>query len=152
MERKCPLYELTQVRQVLEGLPHFRELGMKITRLERGQCAAHLEYDSRLIGNPDTGVVHGGVITTILDSVGGAAAFSVVEEGRSVATLDLRIDYLKPAEPERTIRGFAECYKLTRNVAFVRGMAYHDDAKDPIANCTASFMVGSVGFTVKREV
>ena len=53
-------------------------------------------YRAELVGNPETGVVHGGVITTLLDSVCGLAVFSSFTQMRPVATLDLRIDYLKP--------------------------------------------------------
>jgi len=141
-------YPLEQIRGVLEELPHFRELGLRIVDLARGTCVVQLDHDPRLIGNPDAGTVHGGVITTLLDSAGGAAAFSVVAEGQTVATLDLRIDYLRPAKSGAAILGRAECYRKTRTVAFVRGVAYHDTPEDPIANCTACFMVGSVGFSV----
>jgi uncharacterized protein (TIGR00369 family) len=65
-------------------------------------------------------VVHGGVVTTILDSVCGLACFLGLEEPQAIATLDLRIDYLKPAGVERPIFGVAELYRQTRSVAFLR--------------------------------
>jgi uncharacterized protein (TIGR00369 family) len=141
------LYPLDQVRATLESLPHFQELGIRIVDLGRGFCAAQLEPSARLVGNPDTGAVHGGVVTTLLDSVGGAAAFSVIRNGQTVATLDLRIDYLRMSDPQRAIFGRAECYRLSRSVAFVRGLAYCDE-EEPLAHCAATFMVGSVGFSL----
>lgn len=140
------LYPLESVRQTLESLPHFRELGIQIVDLGRGICVAQLEASPRLVGNPETGVVHGGVITTLLDSVGGAAAFSVILKGQTVATLDLRIDYLRMSEPGQAIFGRAECYRLSRSVAFVHATAYCR-AEEPLAQCAATFMVGSVGFS-----
>jgi uncharacterized protein (TIGR00369 family) len=131
----------------LESLPHFQELGVRIVEVGRGVCVAQIDPSPRLAGNPETGVVHGGVITTLLDSVGGAAAFSVILRGQSVATLDLRIDYLRASEAGRAIFGRAECYRLSRSVAFVRGTAYCDGA-ELLAQCAATFMVGSVGFTL----
>ena len=142
------LYPLEQVREVLESLPHFRELGIALVDVKRGCCVARLEATPRLAGNPETGAVHGGVITTLLDSVGGAAAFSRIRQGQTVATLDLRIDYLRTSEPGQAIFGRAECYRLARSVAFVRGTAYCEEA-DPIAQCAATFMVGSVGFSLR---
>ncbi len=62
---------------------------------------------------------------------------------RPIATLDLRIDYMKPATPGKDLLARAECYKLTRNVAFVRGVAYHDDPSDPIATSVATFMLSA---------
>jgi len=141
------MYPLAEFKKIMEGLPHCAALGIKMGEYRRGYCEAHLDYDEKLAGDPDTGIVHGGVVTTLMDSAGGACAFSVIKAGQTVATLDLRIDYLKPAEPGAIIHGVTECYKLTKNVAFVRGYAYNTDRNDPIANCTATFMVGSVGFS-----
>lgn len=142
------LYSLEQVREVLEGLPHFREIGLRLTEISRGRCVIRLEQDPRLVGNPDTGVVHGGVITTILDSAGGAAALTLVDKGLTLATLDLRIDYLRMAAPNHAIVGRAECYKRAKSVAFVRGTALCDDAEEPVASFSAAFVVGSVGFSL----
>jgi len=103
-------------------------------------------YRAELVGNPETGVVHGGVITTLLDSVCGLAVFSSFTQMRPVATLDLRIDYLKPATPGLDIRAEAKLDKMTRTVAFVSGYAYHDDVAKPVARASASFMLDSVGF------
>lgn len=137
------LYPLEKVRETLEALPHFQELGIRIVEVVRGACTARLEPSPRLVGNPDTGAVHGGVITTLLDSVGGAAAFSAVRLGQTVATLDLRIDYLRAAEPGLDLYGHAQCIKRTRSVAFVRGTAYDRDPEDPFATCIATFMLGA---------
>lgn len=140
-------YPLKSIRSIVQKLPHFEALGLKVLELNRGDCLFQVDYTPELVGNLETGVVHGGVITTLLDSAGGTAAFSVVPNAASVATLDLRIDYLKQAEPGRSILGYAECYRQTRHIAFVRGHACHDTGDDPIAHFVASFMVGSVGFS-----
>lgn len=139
-------YPLDGVRSILEKLPHVEALGLTVIEMQRGSCLFEVQYAPHLVGNLETGVIHGGVITTLLDSAGGAAAFSVVPAGASVATLDLRIDYLKQAEPGKAILGYATCYRQTRHVVFVKGHAYHDATDDPIAHFVASFMVGSVGF------
>jgi len=144
---EADFYPLGQVRQVLESLPHFRELGITLVELTRGSCTARLDAATRLSGNPETGALHGGVITTLLDSVGGAAAFASIRQGQTVATLDLRIDYLRASEPGRAIFGRAECYRLSRSVAFVRGTAYCEEA-EPLAQCAATFMIGSLGLSL----
>ncbi|MCW5656884.1 MAG: PaaI family thioesterase [Burkholderiaceae bacterium] len=117
-----------------------RELGLRPHSVRPDWCVIRAPSDPRMIGNPETGVVHGGVITALLDSCYGLAIFVRMNKLRAMATLDLRIDYLKPATPGRDILGGAVCYKLGHELAFVRGAAYHDSAEDPIATSAAIFM------------
>jgi len=65
--------------------------------------------------------VHGGVISTLLDTAAGLSAMSAVSKTTPVATLDLRIDYLKPTCPGDEIIGEAHCFRLTN---CVRGVAH----------------------------
>jgi len=137
---------MTDVLKAFESLPHCRYLGMRVTTLSPQRVEMVVPYAENLIGNPKTGVVHGGVITTLLDTLGGLAVMAAAPAARPVATLDLRIDYLKPATPGMDIRGVAECYKVTASVAFVRGHAFHADETNPIAHCTGTYMMSGSGF------
>jgi uncharacterized protein (TIGR00369 family) len=138
--------DLGRIVRAFEDLPHARSLGMTFLSLDHGRGTMRIAYDPALVGNPRTRVVHGGVITALLDTVCGAVVMASVPEGTPLVTLDLRIDYLHPATPEETIRASAECYKVTANVAFVRGLAYHEAIDDPIAHCAGTFMLGT-GFS-----
>ncbi len=138
--------DLRRITLAFEGLPHARAVGMTFLSLDHGRGSMRMRYNSRLVGNPETRVVHGGVITALLDTLCGAVVMASVPDGTPLATLDLRIDYLHPASPDETIRASAECYKVTANVAFVRGLAYHEAIDDPIAHCTGTFMLGT-GFS-----
>jgi uncharacterized protein (TIGR00369 family) len=113
-----------------------------------GVVVIHLPYAAHLVGNPDTGVLHGGGITALLDAASGACVFLKIMKPVPVATLDLRIDYLRPAEPPRDVLARAECYHITRNVAFVRAVAYHDDPANPIASSVGTFMLQTAGMSV----
>jgi uncharacterized protein (TIGR00369 family) len=130
-------------RGFVDAIPHNRALGMKVVSLERAVAVFDLPYDEKLVGNPDTGVLHGGAITALLDACSGAAVFAALSEWVPIATLDLRIDYLRAGEAGKTIRARAHCYRLTRNVAFTRAVAYHDDEDDPIATSMGTFMLGT---------
>lgn len=132
------------VRAFTEGVPHNKALGLRIVAMEHpGEAVFELPYDPKLVGNPDTGVLHGGAITALLDGASGAAVFMALTEWVPIATLDLRIDYLKPAEPPKAVRAKATCYKVTRNVAFTRAIAYHEDPDDPIASAVGTFMLST---------
>jgi uncharacterized protein (TIGR00369 family) len=144
---------VTSVRGFNEGVPHNRALGMQVTELVRGattdpfrgEAVFVLPYDPKLVGNPDTGVLHGGAITALLDACSGAAVFASLSEVKPIATLDLRIDYLRAAETGRDVTCRATCYRLARNVAFTRALAFHDNEADPIASSMGTFMLGTKG-------
>jgi len=69
--------------------------------------------------------------------------FAALTDFVPIATLDLRIDYLRPAEVGQAVHARATCYKLARNVAFTRAVAYHDDPADPIAHSVGTFMLAT---------
>jgi uncharacterized protein (TIGR00369 family) len=125
----------------IELVPHNHALGIQTVELERGMAVLKLPYDRKLVGNPDTGTLHGGAITALLDATSGTAVFAALAQWAPIATLDLRIDYLRAAEPDRDVLCRARCYKLTRNVAFTRAVAYHDSEDDPIASSAGTFML-----------
>jgi uncharacterized protein (TIGR00369 family) len=95
------------------------------------------------VGDTETGVIHGGVVTAMLDETCGMAVQLALDGTRSIATLDLRIDYQKPATPGHAIRAHSVCYRVTRSIAFVRATAYQDTEDAPVATATACFMVGA---------
>jgi uncharacterized protein (TIGR00369 family) len=128
---------------VLAGVPHAAAIQLTVIEMNQGQAVCKVPYAAELVGNPDTRVVHGGVITALLDNTCGIAVGTLTGMRGQIATLDLRIDYMKSAEPDRDIFAFAECFKVTKNIAFVRGVAYIDDRNDPIATCAAAFMLGT---------
>jgi uncharacterized protein (TIGR00369 family) len=124
-------------------VPHNRALGLKLLGMTAARASFLLPYAAHLVGNPETGVLHGGAISAAMDAACGTAVFQALPRPMPIATLDLRIDYLKPATAGRDVKIDAHCYKVTRNVAFVRGLAYHDDDGDPIASVAGSFMLGT---------
>lgn len=120
--------------------PFANALGAEMELVEPGRVRMRLPYSERLIGNPDTGVVHGGAITAFLDQSCGMAVGSALDGPRSFATLDLRIDYMKPAKPGENIVFEGECIKLTREIAFARARAFEEKSEAAIAIATATFM------------
>jgi uncharacterized protein (TIGR00369 family) len=123
--------------------PHARHLGMKVVETGPGFAVIMLPYRAELIGDPVRKVVFGGAITTLLDHASGLAVACALETLRSIATVDLRVDYLRAATPGRDLCARVECYKVTRNIAFVRGIAYERGPDDPFASCVGTMMVGA---------
>ena len=99
-----------------------------------------LDYAKELIGVPETGVIASGPIISLMDMATSMAIWVKLGQFRHQATLDMRVDYLRPATPGRCIHGRGECYRVTKSVGFVRGLAHDGDADDPVAHVTGTFM------------
>ncbi len=127
--------------QTVDVSPQAGALGLKLVSLDLGEAVLRCPYRADLVGDPQTGVIAGGVVTTLLDHTCGQAVISALDVYRPVVTLDLRIDYMRPAEPGLDIFGYAHCYKLTRSVAFVRAVAYDRERDDPVATVQATFVI-----------
>ncbi|MEM8729632.1 MAG: PaaI family thioesterase [Pseudomonadota bacterium] len=126
-------------RQFISVIPQARALGLEVVEIKPGRAVMSMPYDEKLIGDPKTGVIHGGAVSTMLDTCCGAAVISHPDEPGQTATIDLRIDYMRPATPGQTLVATAECYHVTRSVAFVRATAVDDRTDVPVASAAGSF-------------
>src|ERR1700745_2975858 len=109
-----------------------RASGQPSDRVERAEAWSSLPYQSVFVGDIESGVLHGGVVTAMLDESCGMAVQLALDGTRAIATLDLRIDYQKPATPGLDIKAHSICYRVTRSIAFVRATAYQDSEEDPV--------------------
>ena len=123
-------------KQFIEAIPHAKELGMELTDIAEGTATITMPYDMKLVGDPQTGVIHGGAVSALMDTCCGAAVMSHPSAPGGTATIDLRA-----ATPGQSITTKATCHHITRNVAFVRAVATDDDTNSPVATASGAFTV-----------
>ena len=137
---------------MISTIPHMSAVGLDLISMDDSGVVAKIPHRPEFVGDPDTGVVHGGIVTVLLDSLSGMCVVPKLPDGTMVATLDLRIDYLKPAVSGQDLHAHAHCYKTTRNIAFTRAIAYQGDVDDPIAHASGSFMMSSTSKRTMKPV
>lgn len=136
-----------------ERLPFNRFLGLRFDELTPDRCVMRLDMREDLIGNPIKGILHGGVIATVLDAVGGAVAslglleqlpdMSLPEVSKRFArmgTIDLRVDFLRPGKGEHFMAS-GELLRLGKSIAVTR-MEMQNETGTRIAHATAAYMLG----------
>ena len=131
--------------QLAAGAAHTHALGFVYDSLDGDRVRIRAPWRDDLVGDPDTGVLAGGLVTTLLDHVGGLAVWVALGRFEGIATLDLRVDYMRAAEATRGLIAEARCYHLTRSVAFVRAWAFEDSPDDPVAAAQSAYMLTSGG-------
>jgi uncharacterized protein (TIGR00369 family) len=131
------------VGQFLGAVPHLAALGIRYRAHGRGWAELEMPYAETLVAYPETGVIASGAIFSLMDTASGLAVVMRMKALVPHATLDLRCDYLRPAEPGKAVVGRAECYRMTRSVAFVRGLAHDGDPDHPIAHTAGTFILNT---------
>jgi len=130
---------IADAQKFVDHLPHCRELNISVEDTGVARARMSLPYDKRLIGDPETGVIHGGPVSVLMDTCAGAAVWMHPENGGPLATLDLRIEYMRAAKPGLSITAEAKCFHVTRTVAFIRVLAWDSDKSIPVATASGAF-------------
>lgn len=122
------------------SVPHVRDLGIEMTHADAQGAEGRLPYRPEFLGDAEHPLIHTGVVTTLIDSVCGVALIAHLGLPTRIATLDLRVDYLRASRPDKDLRCRAECYRLTGQIAFLRASVWQDDPQAPVATSLAAFM------------
>lgn len=128
---------------IVENTPYMKAIGVSFVAANADGVTLRLPWRDDLVGDIETGIIASGVVTALLDNGCGMAVWDLVNEFKPIATLDLRIDYMRAAVPHRDLLVTARCYKLTRSIGFVRGFAYEDSPDDPVAAAQSAFIIAS---------
>jgi len=131
------------LRKYVSRAPHMRDIGMAVTALGADRGTMVLPDRPDWLGDPARGLLHPGPLIVLADSACGLAVGAAMTQPTPYATLDLRMDYLRPAGPGHDLHCEAHCYRMTRSVAFVRGEVWQRDRADPVAGVQATFMLST---------
>lgn len=129
------------VQRFLETVPHSSALGISYRGHGTDWAELAMPFAEQQLADPDYGIIASGAIFTLMDSAAGFSVHMALGEFLPIATIDLRVDYLRGPTPGATLIGRATCYRMTRQIAFVRGLAHDGDPERPVANMAGTFIV-----------
>lgn len=113
-----------------ESIPFNKLVGMRVTALREGHATILVRFKPELIGDPKRPALHGGVLSALIDATGGAAAFTRIDfPSDTLSTLDMRVDYLRPAEM-RDVIAEGHVSRMGNRVASVDIHCYHEGEND----------------------
>ena len=138
-----PAFDPERFFELARRVGHGKALGLEYRNSGDNWMELCLPWREELVGVPETGVLASGAIVSLIDTASGGSVWMKLGHFVPIVTLDLRLDYMRPAVKGETVIARSECVKLTRQIAFVRGIAHGGDEARPIAQSAATFMLSS---------
>ena len=142
MSDQSPGFDARKFFELARSVGHGRALGLEYRDSGKNWAELALPWREELVGVPESGVLASGAIVSLVDTASGTSVWVTLDRFIPIVTVDLRLDYLRPALKGETIVARCECVKLTKRVAFVRGAAHGGNEARPIARSAAPFMLG----------
>ena len=125
----------------IDMIGHNSWLGMQFRGIGDGWVELSLPWHEKLVADEESGILASGPIVSLMDMTAGLAVWLRRDSYKPHVTMDLRVDYMRPARPRAPLIARAECYRHTRTIAFVRGIAYDGTPDDPVAHAAGTFMI-----------
>lgn len=126
---------------VEERTPHNRALGVRLVAAHPGEVTCAIPYHGALAGNGEPGAIDQGTIATLMDVTCGSAVCMRAGRLLRMATMELRIDFVRPPRPGRALTAEGSCYQVTRSLAFVRAVTHDGDREDLVASAQGTFIL-----------
>lgn len=140
MAKDLPPFDPKQALQFFCQHGHSGWLGLQYSDHGEDWVELELPWREDLLGEEDRHVLASGPIVSLLDMASGMSIWHTKKVFTPIATLDLRVDYQRPAKERSSVLGRVECYRITRSAAFVRGIAHDGNRSDPVATMAGVFM------------
>ncbi|GMM94114.1 PaaI family thioesterase [Qipengyuania sp. MTN3-11] len=154
MTKATSTFDLAQAAPFLLARAHNGWLGLTYHAHGEDWVELELPWRADLLGDDGREVLASGPIISLMDMASGLSIWTATGAFRAIATLDLRVDYTRPAKEQASVFGRAQCYRTTRSAFFVRGVAHDGDPEDPVAHMQAVFMgidAGTVSLPISEQ-
>jgi uncharacterized protein (TIGR00369 family) len=136
-------FDAARFFELARRVGHGRALGMEFSDAGEDWAELVLPWREELVGVPESGILASGAIVSLIDTASGISVWAALGKFRPLVTLNLRIDYLRPALRGETVFARCECSKLTRRIAFTRGIAHGGDPARPVAYSSGTFILNN---------
>ncbi|WP_240454155.1 PaaI family thioesterase [Halomonas sp. NO4] len=121
-------------------IPHTRELGLEVVTVAPPEVLLRLPWHDDLLGDTARGLVHGGVLTMLLDTACGSSVLCALPVPEVCPTLDLRVDHYRPAVAGQPLWVRARSLRVTASMVFTEGMVWQEPEERPVARGIANFV------------
>ena len=126
-------------------IPFHEFLRLEIEELKEGYARLKLPFRNEFVGDVRRPAIHGGIISTLIDVSGGAAVWTHFNTDDGIATIDIRVDFLRPG-PDNDLVSESEVVRVGNRVAVVSTTVYTSADKDTvIAEGKAAYNIRRAG-------
>jgi len=95
--KKISPHQATWIRRLARVMPLYNHLGLRLSKLGWARSEMRIKIGKEL--TQDTGVAHGGVLASLVDSVVGLALYTMLTPNDLITTIELKINFIMPAKP-----------------------------------------------------
>ena len=134
-------FDPRQFFELARKVGHGQALGLEFRAEGENWVELALPWKEQLVGVEESGILASGAIVSLLDTCGGTSVWQAMGRFQPIVTIDLRLDYLRPALKGETVIARCTCDNLTRQIAFVSGTAHTGDENRPVARAVGTFML-----------
>ena len=128
------LHKKVLINVVETQIPMAKFIGVKVLEINDGYVKLHFPYKEEFIGDPRTKRLHGGYTATAIDLAGGVAAMTfMTSKEDDVATIDMRIDYLRPGQAKDIVAEGKVISRRRRTIVTDMHIYHKDDLTKIIA-------------------
>ncbi|WP_265570632.1 PaaI family thioesterase [Sphingomicrobium nitratireducens] len=133
-------FEIRKFFELVHSFGHGKAIGLEFSDCGEGWVELEMEGRPELVGVPEENIISSGAMISLVDTCAGSALWHKLGKFEPIVTVDLRLDYLRPAFAGETLYARCECYKMTRSIAFVRGIVHTGERDRPVAHVAGTFM------------